>query len=245
MNNTNLKIIMGLIFYSMSFLTYASGVTIPNQFQAGSKAFATEVNANFDALATAVNDNNARITANGAATTANGSAITANGAAISANEASITANANAIINKQVPLAVFANGARIGWSIGKSSFGKEQYITDEGYIFYLEDNGNLGFGQPVYLTSDCSGPAYLFKPFSVGLTNGYVFFDQFSNTAMQIPSDATGGINPFVPGSVLQLGSGCIVVGGNTTQTYYPVQPNDPAVTGVQASYTPPLTLGFQ
>ena len=238
MNNIKHKTIMGLIFFSISFLAYASGVTIPNQFQAGSKAFASEVNANFDALAAAVNDNNTRITANEAA-------ITANSGTTTANEAAIVANADAIINKQIPLAVFANGVRIGWALGSSKFGQSQYMTNEGFIFSLDDTGGLGLGQPVYPTSDCSGPAYLFKPFDAALTNGYVFYDQFSGTAMQIPNNATGGINPFVGLSVLQLGSGCIVVGGTNTLTYYPVQPNDPAVTGVQSSYTPPLTLGFQ
>lgn len=43
----------------------ASELTIPNSFMAGTAAVADDVNANFDAVATAVNDNDARITAMG------------------------------------------------------------------------------------------------------------------------------------------------------------------------------------
>lgn len=61
---TRTKIIRGLLVCS-SFLVVlgvsASELTIPNSFSAGTPAVADEVNANFDAVAVAVNDNDARI----------------------------------------------------------------------------------------------------------------------------------------------------------------------------------------
>lgn len=43
---------------------FASSVDVPNTFTAGTPAVAAEVNANFDAVATSVNDNDSRITGN-------------------------------------------------------------------------------------------------------------------------------------------------------------------------------------
>ncbi|WP_144395421.1 hypothetical protein [Pleionea sediminis] len=54
----------------MSLSSTASELTIPNTFQSGEKALASEVNDNFTATATAVNDNDARIVALEAAVSA-------------------------------------------------------------------------------------------------------------------------------------------------------------------------------
>lgn len=72
----------------------AGSVTVPNTFVAGTKAVAADVNANFDAVETAVNDNDARITANTAAiaTKADAATVTANTAAIATNAADIATN---------------------------------------------------------------------------------------------------------------------------------------------------------
>ena len=51
-----------VILASASGLAWASGVTIPNTFTSGTPAKAAEVNANFSAVKTAVDDNDARIT---------------------------------------------------------------------------------------------------------------------------------------------------------------------------------------
>jgi len=61
---TGSKIKRLLMICSGLFIAYgvsASDLTVPNTFSAGSAAVADEVNANFDAVAIAVNDNNARI----------------------------------------------------------------------------------------------------------------------------------------------------------------------------------------
>jgi len=60
MKNINMVLLMGVFTFSAG-LTQASSVTIPNTFTAGSTAVAADVNANFNALETAVDDNDARI----------------------------------------------------------------------------------------------------------------------------------------------------------------------------------------
>ena len=49
-------IVSFLIIGSLKY-AYAGNVNIPNSFQAGQKAVAAEVNANFDAVAAEINDN--------------------------------------------------------------------------------------------------------------------------------------------------------------------------------------------
>lgn len=68
---------------------WAGSVTVPNTFSDGTTASAGEVNANFDSVESAVNDNNTRITNN----TSNALTNTAN---ISTNTTSIQNNANNI-----------------------------------------------------------------------------------------------------------------------------------------------------
>jgi len=54
------NLIFTLIFTSSS--AYATGVTIPNSFSSGTATSAAEMNANFDAVKAAVDDNDSRIT---------------------------------------------------------------------------------------------------------------------------------------------------------------------------------------
>jgi hypothetical protein len=62
-----LSIPFGIAFSLISGITHAGQATVPNTFVAGTAAKAEEVNGNFDALKTEVNDNDTRITANAAA----------------------------------------------------------------------------------------------------------------------------------------------------------------------------------
>jgi hypothetical protein len=75
---------------------HAGIVTVPSTFTSGTPAKASEVNANFSAVKTAVDDNDARITANTADISANTADIATNAAAISANTTAISNNAAAI-----------------------------------------------------------------------------------------------------------------------------------------------------
>ena len=54
------NLIFTLIITSSS--AYATGVTIPNSFSSGTATSAAEMNANFDAVKSAVDDNDSRIT---------------------------------------------------------------------------------------------------------------------------------------------------------------------------------------
>lgn len=76
------------IFIMSSGMAYAGSVTVPNTFSSGTPAVAAEVNANFSAVASEVNDNDGRITTNAGAIATNTSDIAALDARIAALEGS-------------------------------------------------------------------------------------------------------------------------------------------------------------
>jgi len=95
--------LISLLVIAASHAVYADNATIPHAFTANTPAKADEVNANFSAVKSSIDDNDARITTNttsisnvSTATTVNASAITANAAAISTNTTAIDQNTNAI-----------------------------------------------------------------------------------------------------------------------------------------------------
>jgi len=90
MKNSFIAIVTTLFF---STSAYAGALTIPNTFTTGTPALAAQVNANFSAAKTAVDDNNTRITANAASAATNATNITANAASAATNATNITANA--------------------------------------------------------------------------------------------------------------------------------------------------------
>ena len=63
MNNKIGIILMGLSLSMLATQVSASSVTIPNSFTAGTAAIAAEVNGNFDAVKSAVDDNDSRLNA--------------------------------------------------------------------------------------------------------------------------------------------------------------------------------------
>ena len=105
-------ILIGLM--TAGSMALAGSVMIPHQFEGGKKAMASEVNANFDAVKNAVNDNDDRVTVNEGNISLNRSAIDNNVRRIYAQEnnitaligkitlqdRNITANVAAIANKQ-------------------------------------------------------------------------------------------------------------------------------------------------
>jgi hypothetical protein len=77
---------------------WAGNLTVPNDFVAGTKAVAADVNANFNEVETQVNDNDSRITTNAADIATNTTAIGTKAAAadVTTNTGNITANTAAI-----------------------------------------------------------------------------------------------------------------------------------------------------
>jgi len=105
MNQTirRILIVIGLMLVAYSH-AHAGEVTIPNTFSAGTPAVADEVNANFAAVETAVDDNAANISDNAADILSSEADITANSSAISANASAIAAHADSITTHQSRLA---------------------------------------------------------------------------------------------------------------------------------------------
>jgi hypothetical protein len=87
---------MAALLASASVTAWASSVTIPNSFTAGSTAVAADANANFDAVAASINDNDARITTSTGDIATNATAITTNTDDTATNTADIATNATAI-----------------------------------------------------------------------------------------------------------------------------------------------------
>ncbi|RLL50791.1 hypothetical protein D8Y20_10930 [Mariprofundus sp. EBB-1] len=88
--------------------TASAGVlTIPNTFTAGSPAVAADVNANFAAGKTAVDDNNTRITANTASAGTNTTDIAANVSNITTLQNSKAGYATAVNNSGSPTTIIA------------------------------------------------------------------------------------------------------------------------------------------
>ena len=78
------------LVFTLPLQGYAGTVSVPNEFVNGEAADADEVNANFDAIETAVNDNDVRIT--GAVSTANDASLAA-----AAAQAAPTADRRSIV----------------------------------------------------------------------------------------------------------------------------------------------------
>jgi len=84
-----------------SSTAWAGALTIPNTFTAGTPAVAAQVNANFTAAKTAVDDNNTRINTNATTAATNATNITANTASAATNTTNIATNATAITALQL------------------------------------------------------------------------------------------------------------------------------------------------
>ncbi len=239
--------ILGTIFSLLSSTAYAGQATIPNTFVSGTAAKASEVNGNFNSLKTAVDDNDAR--------------ISANASGISKNAADI---ANIPVQKQV-VAIDANGNELGLVFG----GNNQVIsilTPEGYaaeVFarsaFISAGDSLGSSRIAFTDADC------------GASGGqrYVGFDGNS------PSPQSG--QPYFPGTVIAASNDvtqpqplfyvpkpATFVGNITVQSVYEgpqngcqsvatvlqdaveVFPNDPAITGFPNNSIPaPITIDYR
>ena len=109
MKNSLISLSIATVLASSSMLANASSVTIPNTFTSGSSAVAADVNANFDALATSVNDNDSRVTVNESAITANTTTSGNNAAAVTANTTSISNNTTAATSNSAGVSTNTSG----------------------------------------------------------------------------------------------------------------------------------------
>ena len=85
-----------LVLLAVPLVVAAGTVTVPNTFVNGTPADADEVNANFDAVETAVNDNDSRITTAQSTADSNAAAISSSATVISGNTSNISANTAAV-----------------------------------------------------------------------------------------------------------------------------------------------------
>jgi hypothetical protein len=115
-----------LVLLAVPLVVAAGTVTVPNTFVNGTPADANQVNANFDAVEAAVNDNDSRITTNAAdAATAQGTAdaaaLSATAAQGAANTAQAAAGANAAFISLNTTAISGNTSTISTNtVGISS-----------------------------------------------------------------------------------------------------------------------------
>ncbi len=87
-----LTLACGVFFVLGGTSAWAAPLTIPNAFSANTQAVADEVNANFTATKTAVDDNDSRITTNAASISTNSGNVTTNTSNITANTSDIATN---------------------------------------------------------------------------------------------------------------------------------------------------------
>ncbi len=123
---------------------WAGSLTIPNTFSANTAAVAAEVNANFTAAKTAVDDNDSRITTNAASITTNSTSITSNATDISNNQSAITTNSGAITS---------NTASINTNTGNISTNTTDIATNAGNISTNSTNITTNTGDISTNTTD--------------------------------------------------------------------------------------------
>jgi hypothetical protein len=228
-------------------ITTASAQTeVPHNFQAGMPARAAEVNANFDALEGAIDQN-----AN--AISSNAGNITSNTTAIAVNTGNVSDNATAIASLASGggIAVFSQGV----SIGRLVFPTNDdfwLISDKGYWFrvpmiatgdYLTQAG--GF---VYTATDCAGQAYV-----TGVTDNINDAVMKFGMVFSAPgSDLVGFSAYYVPrntGEYIEInyssrrGNNGVCNNENAINYGWAAYPNDEAITGVSDT-APSLSLTF-
>ena len=236
-----------LIFSGVAF----GQTQVPNTFQSGQPARASEVNDNFSTLETAVNTNATNISA--------GEAI------VSANTLAITA----VVAITIPR-MKSNGQDIGSLLDGTMLADfVAVLSNTGYTFQMSTGeqvagntalpnlppGTIKRQKLWYATTNCTGQAYVG---SITL-NQISYFGNGAVIASENWNDPTGIYyspkgSTFIPGIIIRsktedqgLQAVSITEPVSLTMDVIEVFPNDPQITGVtsQRNYDPPITLDVQ
>ena len=230
---------------------------VPNTFQAGQPARAADVNANFDELESATNQNATDI------------------AEIDGEIAELAlqtqANAAAINATRGGLQVLADGNSIGTYLAsaQSRGGLEGYRVLSSLNFYFDViatvdpfsvitqdppsvAGDLFFAVVWFESAGCVGQSYT-SPNPSGRIDkleslqGFVFRSDDPTDPSQtyyIPAGSQE-VDLVVSYRRSNLEGGCVFLPSVPINTFVPVVPNDPAITGVpNGSFAGPILLGF-
>jgi len=165
MNNMtkSLKTIASISLLVLTFNSQASDLTIPNQFTSGSRAVAADVNANFDAAAVSVTDNQTQLTDLIAQIAVLTATVNANSATITSLE---TENAN-LFNEIEAIKVIdtAQAADIAIAIAQST-------ENQDGISGLRIDVVAGLASYLTVETDNQGnPVAIFSSINVHVNNG--------------------------------------------------------------------------
>jgi len=133
MNTTFRSLFMAIIMLFVHITsTYAGEVTVPHTFQAGTPAVAAEVNQNFAAVETAINDNAADITANA------NDIYTHNQS--SASHGGRLAHAYGFVNKNLPNEVYgsSNITSVAWNAAQEWY----EIEVDGHFYFTGSQATM-------------------------------------------------------------------------------------------------------
>ena len=217
------------------FSTNVLAATIPHTFVSGTSAKASEVNSNFNSLANTAGQQAIDIDTNAVNIDIINSSIAQLISRIEALEARAAS----------PVAIDGNGDVIGAALGHYSISPEQsptmeVMTDEGYTLFVSTNGIVGVGVVSdihYLTSDCTGQAYVDIRSGVGHVSSRAGL--YPNLGY-VPLEATY-VDIFAL-SWLDQGGSCAVLSTQLATTRLPYNLNDPIITGVPSLYVGPISI---
>lgn len=165
----------------------AGPVDVPNSFQGGARALASEVNANFSAVETAIDDNAARVQALEEGLETASAAIEANSSATDDNTAAIGTNAADIAALQAGMA----GAGILVRVGDLVVGR--YVSHGVEPVQVEVAGTGGAETELVARRTVLSTA---DAISVISSTGY-FFSLSTTDLATLPFLAEGTLNPLV------------------------------------------------
>jgi len=148
----------------------------------------------------------------------------------------------------------SNGQKIGVLVGmgdldSGSDAEYQVLSFNEYYFNVEQQSGLLYYQDIFFTtSDCSGQAYLAMGYTYDLgpfteSQGRVFSSApgYPVSTYYIPR-GTSSVVMRARSYWSSTSAACGTIDDEIA--FYPILPNDPAITGVKDSYELPINTGF-